>query len=202
MVILGGLDSVGGVIAAGLILGVSEKLALGYLDELHAFRGRLGRCLPLPHHDCRTDDQAPRVVRLEEDREGIAHASTERHLLADLRPRRGPTAYQDEVDLPRRVSGGPLLCRPPLGLELPPYHHVLHGHHHHQCPRTQHPDRQLRAALHGTFRLHDGGRLCGGHFVLQSGAALLGRPAPRWIDSGGGRHLIRTALSAHQGLLP
>jgi len=34
VVILGGLDSVGGAIIAGLILGVSENLAAGYLDPL------------------------------------------------------------------------------------------------------------------------------------------------------------------------
>jgi branched-chain amino acid transport system permease protein len=46
VVILGGLDSVGGVIAAGLILGVSEKLALGYLDHLMPSGGGLANVFP------------------------------------------------------------------------------------------------------------------------------------------------------------
>jgi branched-chain amino acid transport system permease protein len=46
VVILGGLDSVGGAIIAGLILGVSENLAAGYLDPLMPSGGGLANIFP------------------------------------------------------------------------------------------------------------------------------------------------------------
>lgn len=46
VVILGGLDSVGGAIAAGIILGVLENLASGYLDPLMPSGGGLANVFP------------------------------------------------------------------------------------------------------------------------------------------------------------
>jgi len=46
VVILGGLDSVGGCILGGLILGVTEKLASGYLDPLMPSGGGLANVFP------------------------------------------------------------------------------------------------------------------------------------------------------------
>jgi branched-chain amino acid transport system permease protein len=46
VVILGGLDSVGGAILAGLILGVLENLAAGYLDPLMPSGGGLANVFP------------------------------------------------------------------------------------------------------------------------------------------------------------
>jgi branched-chain amino acid transport system permease protein len=46
VVILGGLDSVGGCILGGLILGVAEKLASGYLDPLMPSGGGLANVFP------------------------------------------------------------------------------------------------------------------------------------------------------------
>jgi branched-chain amino acid transport system permease protein len=46
VVILGGLDSVGGAIIAGLILGVLENLASGYLDPLMPSGGGLANVFP------------------------------------------------------------------------------------------------------------------------------------------------------------
>ncbi len=46
VVILGGLDSVGGAIIAGLILGVLENLAAGYLDPLMPSGGGLANVFP------------------------------------------------------------------------------------------------------------------------------------------------------------
>jgi branched-chain amino acid transport system permease protein len=46
VVILGGLDSIGGAIIAGLILGVLENLAAGYLDPLMPSGGGLANVFP------------------------------------------------------------------------------------------------------------------------------------------------------------
>jgi branched-chain amino acid transport system permease protein len=46
VVILGGLDSVGGAIIAGLILGVLENLASGYLDPMMPSGGGLANVFP------------------------------------------------------------------------------------------------------------------------------------------------------------
>jgi branched-chain amino acid transport system permease protein len=46
VVILGGLDSIGGAIVAGIILGVSENLAAGYLDPLMPSGGGLANVFP------------------------------------------------------------------------------------------------------------------------------------------------------------
>ena len=46
VVILGGLDSIGGAIMAGLILGVLENLAAGYLDPLMPSGGGLANVFP------------------------------------------------------------------------------------------------------------------------------------------------------------
>lgn len=46
VVILGGLDSIGGVIAAGLVLGISENLAAGYLDHMMPSGGGLANVFP------------------------------------------------------------------------------------------------------------------------------------------------------------
>jgi branched-chain amino acid transport system permease protein len=46
VVILGGLDSIGGAIIAGIILGVSENLAAGYLDPLMPSGGGLATVFP------------------------------------------------------------------------------------------------------------------------------------------------------------
>lgn len=46
VVILGGLDSIGGAIIGGLILGVSENLAAGYLDPLMPSGGGLANVFP------------------------------------------------------------------------------------------------------------------------------------------------------------
>jgi branched-chain amino acid transport system permease protein len=46
VVILGGLDSVGGAIVAGIILGILENLAAGYLDPLMPSGGGLANVFP------------------------------------------------------------------------------------------------------------------------------------------------------------
>lgn len=46
VVILGGLDSIGGAIAAGVILGILENLAAGYLDPLMPSGGGLASVFP------------------------------------------------------------------------------------------------------------------------------------------------------------
>ena len=46
MVILGGLDSIGGAILAGIILGILESLAAGYLDPLMPSGGGLAGVFP------------------------------------------------------------------------------------------------------------------------------------------------------------
>jgi len=46
VILLGGLDSIGGAIVAGIILGVSENLAAGYLDPLLPGGGGLANVFP------------------------------------------------------------------------------------------------------------------------------------------------------------
>ena len=46
VVILGGLDSIGGAIVAGIILGILENLAAGYLDPLMPSGGGLASVFP------------------------------------------------------------------------------------------------------------------------------------------------------------
>jgi len=46
VVILGGLDSIGGAILAGIILGILENLAAGYLDPLMPSGGGLAGVFP------------------------------------------------------------------------------------------------------------------------------------------------------------
>ncbi|MCX8032198.1 MAG: branched-chain amino acid ABC transporter permease [Thermoleophilia bacterium] len=46
VVILGGLDSVGGAVVAGVILGIAENLAAGYLDSLLPSGGGLANVFP------------------------------------------------------------------------------------------------------------------------------------------------------------
>jgi len=46
VVLLGGANSIGGAIIAGIILGVAEKLAAGYLDPLLTARGGLASVFP------------------------------------------------------------------------------------------------------------------------------------------------------------
>ncbi len=46
VVILGGLDSIGGAVVAGVILGIAENLASGYLDQLLPSGGGLANVFP------------------------------------------------------------------------------------------------------------------------------------------------------------
>ena len=46
VVILGGLDSIGGAIVGGVILGILENLASGYLDPLMPSGGALASVFP------------------------------------------------------------------------------------------------------------------------------------------------------------
>ena len=67
VVLLGGVDSIGGAIIAGIIVGILENVAAGYLDPLLPSRRRPGQCFPLYCHDSRTDFQAPRSLWHGED---------------------------------------------------------------------------------------------------------------------------------------
>ena len=55
---------------------------------------------------------------------------------------------------------------------------------------------------HGTLGLHDGGRLCHGHPVLQSRTAVLRLPSYLRVDRGHGGHHLRSAFPEDQGFLP
>ncbi len=67
--LLAGLESIGGLLLAGVIVGVIQGLATAYLDPLGGRRSRLGAAVR--HHAADPAGAPDRPVRLAHDREGL-----------------------------------------------------------------------------------------------------------------------------------
>ena len=106
VVLLGGVNSVGGAIVGGIILGMLENVAAGYLDPLLP-GGATGPGIPLYRYDHRAHLQAARAVRPGQDREGLTHGLSAQEPFTKTTRRIWPSST-------RRLQWGAVMCLPHL----------------------------------------------------------------------------------------
>ena len=96
VVLLGGVNSIGGAIVAGIILGMLENVAAGLPGPATA-RRRAGSGIPLYRHDHRAHLQALRSIWSGQDREDLINGFTHWNLSRKLRAGYGYLPHQAAV---------------------------------------------------------------------------------------------------------